>query len=380
MTARLRRAGALWRGMLAFLLAAALLPTGAWGQFPLEPAYPETPLRGTKEAQGAVIWSHGLNSSYGTEGSVAPVSILMRSFRNAGWDVFRLLRPRVSEEPRRSRDELIAAVERLRAQGYTRVVLAGQSGGAWLSLMAAAKSDAVDAVIANAPAWYGTDHPTYMKNAAVLYEHLDDIRHGRIMISYFAEDPYDPGGRAGRSAAILAAHDVPYLIIDRPEALAGHSSGNTGLFLRRFGACALAVAAAGPMPTLAGCASDFGRIPSAELRLPGRLSPAKPQGGPADAFLGKWYGVYPDGRELMLVVERASGATVEALYAEGAGPLPEGKGDLSHRGGRVEGDTLLFAEEGKSTLRFHLVAGNLQAQWIAADGMSELQTALHLVP
>lgn len=379
MTARVRWAAALRRGMLAFLLGAALLPTGAWGEFPLEPAYPETPLRGTKEAQGAVIWNHGLNSPYGTEASAAPVSILMRPFRNAGWDVFRLLRPRVSEEPRRSRDELIAAVERLRAEGYARVVLAGQSGGAWLSLMAAAKSDAVDAVIANAPAWYGTDHPTYMKNAAALYEHLDGIRHGRIMISYFADDPYDPGGRAERSQAILAAHDVPHLIIDRPELLSGHTSGNTGLFLRRFGACALAVAA-GPMPTLADCASDFGRVPSAELRLPGRLSPAKPDGGPADAFLGKWYGVYPDGRELMLVVERASGGTVEALYAEGAGPLREWKAELSHREGRIEGDTLLFEEEGKSTLRFHLVAGALQAQWVAADGKSELQAALHLVP
>jgi dienelactone hydrolase len=366
--------------MLAAVLTLASAPRLAAAQFPLAPAYPETALRGAQAAEGAVMWNHGLNSLYGTEGSAAPVPILMRPFRDGGWDVFRLERPRISEEPRRSRDEIIAAAERLRAEGYRRIVLAGQSGGAWLSLMAAAKSDAVDAVIADAPAWYGTDHPTYMKNAAILYGHLDDIRHARIMISFFENDPYDPGGRGERSEAILAAHGVPHLIIDRPPALEGHGAGDTGLFLRRFGACALAVAGAGPMPTLAQCASDFGRTPSAALLLPPNLAVAAPDGGPADPFLGKWYGVYANGREAMLVVERVAGGTVAAVYLVGAGPLPEWQAEVAHRDGRIVGDTLVFAEEGKSTLRFHPVAGALQAQWIAADGKAQRQTALHLVP
>ncbi|HUH83151.1 MAG TPA: alpha/beta hydrolase [Stellaceae bacterium] len=366
--------------MVALLLGVAILPLGARGEFRLEPAYPETPLHGTKEARGAVIWNHGLNSLYGTEASAAPLPPLMVLFRDNGWDVYRLLRPRISEEPRRSRDEIIAAAGRLRAEGYGRIVLAGQSGGAWLALMAAAESDGIDAVIADAPAWYGTDHPTYVKNAAILYDYLDDIRHGRIMISFFADDPFDPGGRGEHSAAILSAHDVPYLIIDRPDGFSGHNSGDTALFLRRFGGCALAVAADGPMPTLDQCASDFGHVPSASLKLPADLAVATPNGGPADPFLGKWYGVYDNGRELMLVVEHATGDEVQAVCAYGAGPLPELKARVTERNGRVLGDTLVFAEHDRSTLRFHLVEGALRAQWTAADGKSTLRAALHLVP
>ena len=379
MTARAGRA-ARWRGMLAILLGMALPPIVARAEFRLEPAYPETPLHGTKDAPGAVIWNHGLNFFYGAEGSAAAVPPLMVLFRDNGWDVYRLLRPRISEEPRRSRDEIIAAAARLRGEGYARIVLAGQSGGAWLALMAAADSDGIDAVIANAPAWYGTDHPTYMKNAAILYGYLDDIRHGRIMISYFANDPFDPGGRAERSQTILTAHDVPHLIIDRPTGFSGHNSGDTGLFLRRFGGCALAVAATGAMPTLDQCASDFGRAPSSSLKLPADLSVAAPSGGPADPFLGKWYGVADNGRELMLVVEHATGDEVEAVYARGAGPLPEFKAGFAQRDGRVAGDALVFEDSDRSTLRFQRVEGALHMQWTAADGKSTQQAALHLVP
>jgi hypothetical protein len=179
---------------------------------------------------------------------------------------------------------------------------------------------------------------------------------------------------------MLSAHGVPHLIIDRPDGFTGHNSGDTGLFQRRFGACALAVAAAGPMPTFGQCASDFGRLPSAALKLPANLSVATPSGGPADPFLGKWYGADDDGRELMLVVERAAGDAVEAVYAYGAGPSPERKAGVSHRDGRVLGDTLVFEGSDQSTLRFHRVEGALRVQWTAADGKSVLQTALHLVP
>lgn len=235
------------------LLAASLSGGAARADFPMAPAYPAAALKGPRDAKGAVIWNHGINFLYGSEASAAPVPILMTAFRDAGWDVFRLLRPRMSEEPRGSAAEIAAAAQRLKQQGYARIVLAGQSGGAWLSLMAASRSGDVDAVIANAPAYYGTDHPTYYKNSFILLDYIDDIRRGRIMISYFSADPYDPGGRGAKSEEILAKHGVPHLIIDRPEGLSGHNAGNSDLFLRRFGACALAVAGDGPMPTRESC-------------------------------------------------------------------------------------------------------------------------------
>ena len=174
---------------------------------------------------------------------------------------------------------------------------------------------------------------------------------------------------------------MPHLVIDRPEGFSGPFRGNTGLFLRRFGACLLAVAGDGPMPTRAGCESDWGRAPSAALPLPPDLALAEPGGGPADPFLGKWYGYYPDGRELMLAIERAAGSEVEALYAVGAGPYSGQNPAATSRTGRVAADALVFEEKGRSTLRFALNPdGRLDALWIAADGGSRLDATLHRLP
>jgi dienelactone hydrolase len=367
--------------MVAIILLAAWLPAGAArAEFPLEPAYPKVSLKGPQGAKGAVIWNHGINFLYGSDASAAPVPILLTAFRDAGWDVFRLPRPRMSEEPRASAAEVAAAAHRLKQLGYARIVLAGQSGGAWLSLMAAGRSEDIDAVIANAPAYYGTDHPTYLKNSYVLLDHVGDIRRGRIMISYFTDDPYDPGGRGAKSDEILAKNDVPHLVIDRPAGLSGHNAGDSGLFLRRFGACMLAVAGDGPMPTRESCASAWGRTPSAALQLPSGLTVAVAGGGPADPFLGKWYGWYANGREVMLVIERAAGSEVDAVYLVGDGPDPALKAGVTHRKGRIVDGKLVFEENGLSTLRYSAGQdGSLAAQWVAADGASSLEATLHRV-
>ena len=370
------------RALLLLLAALVLSPGLALAdEFKLEPAFPAAPLKGPAAAKGAVIWNHGVNFLFGSEAAEAPLPLFLGLFRDAGWDVFRLLRPRASEEPRRSAAAVVAEVAALKQQGYASIVLAGQSGGAWLSLMAAGESADVHAVIADAPAWYGTDQYTYLKNRFVLFDHIDAIRRGRIMISYFKDDPFDPGGRGPRSDALLAAHGVPHLVLDQPEGFSGHGSGDTGLFLRRFGPCLLAVAGDGPMPTRAGCDSGWGRAPSADLPLPPHLTLAVPDGGPADPFLGKWYGCYVNGRELMLAIERAEGAEVEALYAIGRGVQAGQPPAISHRAGRVDEGSLVFAEPGKSTLRYRpRPDGALDASWLAPDGRYELTAVLHKIP
>jgi dienelactone hydrolase len=370
------------RGFRLLALVAPLLLAGAAGaeEFRLEPAFPETPLRGPAAAKGAVIWNHGINFIYGAEGAAAALPMFVTLFRDADWDVFRLLRPRMSEEPRSSAGQLVASAQRLRHEGYAKIVLTGQSGGAWLSLMAAGRSEDIHAVIANAPAYYGTDRPTYLKNAYILFDYLDDIRRGRIMISYFGDDPFDPGGRGEKSDELLAAHAVPHLVLDRPEGLGGHSAGNSGLFVRRFGACVLAVAGDGPMPARAACESDWGKTPSAEFARAANFRPATPSGGPADRFLGKWYGAYGNGREAMLVIEHATGGEVEAAYLVGAGPDAASPPALVRRSGHVDQEKLVFQEKGQPTLRYALRPdGMLDAQWVAADEFSRLSAAFHRV-
>jgi dienelactone hydrolase len=371
------------RRVFACLLVAALLsPWGraAAGEFTLEPAYAATPLEGPAAAKGAVIWNHAINFLYGIEGAAAPVPVFLTLLRDDGWDVFRLLRPRMSEEPRGSAAELAATAARLKQQGYGRIVLAGQSGGAWLSLMAAGESGDIHAVIANAPAYYGTDHPAYLKNGFVLFDHIDAIRRGRIMITYFKDDPYDPGGRGPRSEELLAAHDVPHLVIDQPEGFSGHSAGDSVLFLRRFGSCMLAVAGNGPMPSAETCDSGWGSMPSADLPWPPRLTLAAPDGGPADRFLGKWYGCDLDGRELLLAIERAADTEVEAVYALGPGIEPAQKPQLTHRHGRIVEDMLIFAESGIVQLGFGWRPDGTLEALRYADGVWRAAARLHRLP
>ena len=49
-----------------------------------------------------------MNFLYGAEGAEAPVPVFVSLLRDAGWDVFRLLRPRMGEEPRGSAAEVAA--------------------------------------------------------------------------------------------------------------------------------------------------------------------------------------------------------------------------------------------------------------------------------
>lgn len=352
--------------------------------FPFEPAYPATALKGPQAAKGALIWNHGINSILGKEGAESP-PLFISVFRDNGWDVFRLNRARMSEEPRSTADELTRRIHKLKQQGYAKVVLAGQSGGAWISLMAAGRSEEIHAVIANAPAYYGTSAGSvrmeFPKNAAVLYDHLERIHQGRIMISFFADDAYDPGGRAAKADEILTRNGVPHLILDRPGELIGHGAGNSGLFMRRFGACVLAVAGDGAVPR-GECQSDWGRAPSAELELPANLAIAAPAGDSAiRPFLGKWYGYYANGREFMLVIERAHDADVEAVYAIGPSADRSAKASFTRRKGRVAEGSLVFAGSGLATLRYSPRAdGALDARWVAADGGSHLDAVLRRLP
>jgi hypothetical protein len=82
----------------------------------------------------------------------------------------------------------------LKHKGYRRVVLAGQSFGAFISLSAAGRSDAVDVAIGTAPAAYGSarSNPTgYTLNATRLYDLLGNVRREL----FFEGDVFDPGGR-----------------------------------------------------------------------------------------------------------------------------------------------------------------------------------------
>ena len=226
-------------GALAIVLqagAAAASQSQLW----LDDAYPSRPALGPAKAVGAVIWSHG--RSVDSEDSQAPIPPYMAALRDGGWDTFRYNRMRASDTLSSSAGGLAEQVHRLKQQGYREVALAGQSFGAFLSLMAADASEEVDAVIATAPAAYGSFsefYDSWRSNATKLYPLVEQVRRARVMVFYFHGDDFDPGGRGERTRDILAARKLPHVVIDQPPQLTTHWAAASPQFARIFGGCIL---------------------------------------------------------------------------------------------------------------------------------------------
>jgi pimeloyl-ACP methyl ester carboxylesterase len=239
-------------------LAAALLvaPT-ARAQNWLASAYPDRPMLGPAKALGAVVWSHG--RSVDSEDSKAPTPPYMALLRDNGWDTYRFNRMRDTDTLQRSSADLGKIGKKLKAQGYSQVALAAQSFGGFLSLMAADDTTAVDAVVAMAPAAYGSFgdfYGSWRENATKLYPLLERIKSARVMLFYFHGDDFDPGGRGVRSREILSARHLEYAVIDQPPRLTSHWAATTPQFVQAYGNCILGFLDAERGPPAADCSRD----------------------------------------------------------------------------------------------------------------------------
>jgi len=366
----------------------------------LDPAF-ERDLLGPERAMGVLVWSHG--RSIIVEDSESTPPPFLRVLRDGGWDVLRFDRPREDDTLTSSTRRLVDHVARLKHKGYRRIVLAGQSFGAFLALMAADASDDVDAVVATAPAAFGSFDESYGSwrlNAIRLYPLLEQVKRARVMLFYFHGDDFDPGGRGERSRAILSEHGLGFAVVDQPAFLVGHWASSTGLFLRRFGGCIHDFVDADALKDELVCQPVWGEAPSAELRLPDELlhpqaaalvaapaigasAPAvsaAPAPGQGTALHGAWYGFYPNGRELLVAIEAMHGRELAAVYAIGPGIDADEPAEWTRREGRLVDDDFVFEENGKSTLHFRPRAdGGLKATWISPDGKTSMDAGLQRI-
>jgi pimeloyl-ACP methyl ester carboxylesterase len=394
----------MWRYFLAEVSAFALIigmlcnsPAAGMG---LDPAFKQD-LLGPERAMGVLVWSHG--RSITVEDSESATPPFLRVLRDGGWDVLRFDRPRDGDTLTESTRRLLDYVAQLKHKGYHRIVLAGQSFGAFLALMAADASDDVDAVVATAPAAFGSFDEFYGSwrlNAIRLYPLLEQVRRARIMLFYFHGDDFDPGGRGEQSRAILSEHGHGYAVVDQPAFLVGHWASSTGLFLRRFGGCIHDFIDDDALKGELVCQPVWGEVPSAELRLPDELfhprattplaapaigaSPPSALGAPAlgrgRAVHGTWYGFYPNGRELLVAIDRMPGQELAAVYAIGPGIDEDEPAEWTRREGRIDDDDFVFEEQGKSKLRFHPRGnGGLKATWISPDGKTSMEASLRRI-
>jgi len=392
----------MWQ-LVSRILGAAVVAVGVGASAPvfamgLDPAF-EGPAMGPAKAKGVIVWSHG--RSINAEDSESPTPAYLTALRDDGWDVMRFDRLSHGDTLSDSTKRLVDYTAQLKRDGYKQVVLSGQSFGAFLALMAADSSSDVDAVIATAPAAYGSFddfYDSWRLNATRLYPLLEQVKRARVMVFYFHGDDFDPGGRGERSRAILSQRGLGYSIVDQPAYLSGHWASSTGLFLRRYGNCIRDFANNDKLKGEQACESLWGTTPSAELKLPpeladpklarttaaataptGSASPATADGKAMGGFRDVWYGFYPNGREVLFGVETVRGDDMSAVYAIGPSVDNKHPAAWTRRKGRVVEDSFVFEEKAKSTLRLHpRQDGGLSATWISADGKTSMTA--HMKP
>jgi len=269
----------------------ALFPAG------LPPIAP----RGPATAKGIVIWNHGRDAN-ATATPIAPPAAW--ELARSGWDVYSQHRLGTHDVTQVTLRIIGAGVDRAKALGYRRVVLMGQSAGGFMGLGEATRRSDVSAVIALAPAAFGTPGSPmdWRRNDSGLREIWTKLQGKRIAlaVAFFADDPFfeksEPAIRGPHARQRLKELGLPALVLDRPapELFHGHAAGLTLPFARRFSPClVLLLEQDAPPPCEDG---DRGAIATFGLAPPPPVASA----APGDLFAGLWQGTSANGRYLLL--------------------------------------------------------------------------------
>jgi hypothetical protein len=211
---------------------------------------------------------------------------------------------------------------------------------------------------------------------------LEKVRRARVLLFYFHGDEFDPGGRGDRSREILASRGVQHYIVDQPRALLGHLAASSGLFTRRYAQCLSDFLDAEHVRPDMRCEGNWGAKPSAHLAFPSNLQSGKSVGVrlTGSPFIGRWYGFYPNGREVLLAIERVDGTDVQAVYGLGSAVGNDDRAEWTRRIGHASGGELVFKGDAGSALKYRLRPdGHLAATWISPDGRATLETILRRI-
>jgi len=205
---------------------------------------------GPQAAEGVVVFSHGYGGAL-VDPARRVLPGITALLNDAGFDVMYFDRDPAEDNVGTALPALARSLPMLRQAGYRRIVLAGQSRGAWQSIMAAAeRPELVHAVIALAPAAHG--EASGPNNLAVA---LDDFRRllaglpatgPRLGVAVFDRDPFDPdpAARAAMVAEAAALRRAPTLAVFPEPPVTGHGGGNDWRFTRGYAPCLLTLVTA----------------------------------------------------------------------------------------------------------------------------------------
>lgn len=326
--------------------------------------------RGPATAKGIVIWNDGFSPDKSAPEKVPP---LAQFFAEAGWDVFNLRRHSIVHGGRGVDGVaaiILQGVDRARSLGYQRVVLLGQSRGAFGSIQAATYRPEILGLVALAPGWtadYGKSREWRQNDYDIraYWEAFGGTRY-RVALAVFNNDDLyetkEPHVRGPYARKRLAELGLPHLVIDQPDyaGMAGHGGGTNWEFARRYGPCLEYFLDTGNTPSCeesdATTAGIFG------LRLP-------PQPAP-DGFAGLWQGTWKNGRFYALVLQGEASGKYKGVYHTGIGI--NGEKPESSAWSLTRNGTTLVRDRTKpndSNFRLTLLDTNrLQVDWTTAAG------------
>ncbi len=219
---------------------------------------------GPRRAKGVLVWSHGtlnINGGCDDQRGAAAWAFVTR-FNLAGWDVLRFDRDPCFDTTPRAFAQMGNSLPQLRDAGYQKIVLAGQSRGAWHSIQALEIPQIslyISAVIAISPASHGTRAKYVMSQGSEDWKYMIDhlnVPQTPVAIFMFSHDDYIPDAapRADYARTILSQRGQKLILVyeDDDEMVrnsegyfSGHSAARSQKFTRKYSDCLIRFASDG---------------------------------------------------------------------------------------------------------------------------------------
>ena len=192
-------------------------------EFPVEEVLLPAPRGVAKGPKTLFYYMHGFDG-HARNHSPLPEYFVSEIQNSRGWDLIDGNYPRsgVSEIRRAGGSNFGAAVflarrlKELKAQGYQRIYVGGQSWGGWIGLdLATMPGLPLDGVVLVVPAcggWRSTgadrDDPSYENNKLFFDQLIARVRYPTVGV-FFLGDEYEPADRGVGAADVLTRHGVP---------------------------------------------------------------------------------------------------------------------------------------------------------------------------
>ncbi|MEQ8695771.1 MAG: alpha/beta hydrolase [Bauldia litoralis] len=233
--------------------------------------------RGPQKAKGVIFYFRGYGAwRFPPNLSFRRVPPYVQRFARDGWDVKTVEVPYYNRPPRnlpRIVKLIHSVVAAARSQKYKKVVLAGQSRGAWEIISAANEPLPVDGIILVAPAAHGTRHLSngrlnrnFNRGNPAFQALMGRLKAPRVAFVFFRRDPFMPASRAELARAALENRPgVSLFLVRLPQGLPGHNAGWSANFARAWGGCLEKFIAAPARPGAFACSPARFKIDTPEL-------------------------------------------------------------------------------------------------------------------